>query len=249
MTQTASPAKLVQIPDEKFFQLVPNPTATGNPRFYRTWEHEGVATRLATADKIDVVSASASDAGDSDLAVTVLGYVSGILTRETYALNGTTKVSGTNTFDAREIWVSKQKDTTGVITVSENSGSTTIVTLGPDERSPRFKVVTLYPEPSSAITISLEYYSRIPTLENDSDSPIFNGQFHYVVTLGTLAKTYRHLNKESQMIASRADFSASVRSMVASDMVIPDLIEHLSPQGDMIHFIHQTRSEDAVSAG
>ena len=63
--QTTTPIKLDQVTDEDFFKFIPNPTAKGNPRFYRLWETEGVATRLATADKIDVVSDNAGDAEDS----------------------------------------------------------------------------------------------------------------------------------------------------------------------------------------
>jgi len=246
LRQTASPIKLRQIPDDRFFELIPNPTATGNPRWYRLWEHEGVATRLAAADTIDVVSSSTSDAGDSELAVSVLGYVAGILTVETYALNGTTKVNGTNTFEAREIYVSKQKDTTGIITVTENSGATTLVTVGKDERAPKFKVISLYPQPSS-IVMNLEYYTYMPLLENDSDVPIFHSKWHYVVKLGVVAKIYQYLNKETNFLTQQGLYSASVRAMVSADSHEPDLINHMRPRSFRSPNIHLRRSEDAIA--
>jgi len=245
--QTASPIKLRQIPDDRFFELIPNPTATGNPRWYRLWDQEGVATRLATADKVDVVSDSTSDAGDSTLAVTVSGYVSGIWRTETYALNGTTKVTGSLTFDAREIYVSKQKDTTGTITVSENSGATTLTTVSPDERSPKFRVMTLYPNPGSALTISMEYYTRMPLLENDSDTPAFDRKWHYIVKLGALAKVYQYLNKETDFITQQGLYSAALRSMVSADSHEPDLINHLRPRVNRVRRVHLRRSEDAIA--
>lgn len=244
--QTESPIKLVQVPDERFFELVPNPTEEGNPRFYRLWEHDGVATRLAAADTIDVVSSSTSDAGDSTLAVTVEGFVNGIWTKETYALNGATTVSGTNTFQAREVFVSKQKDTTGTITVTENSGGTTLVTLGPDERGARFKVITLYPEPSSAITIYLEYYTRIPMLENDSDVPIFDEKWHYIIRIGTISKILQYLNKETEFAAMQALYASGVRSMVEADKTNPDLISRMAPRQHLFPTVHLVRSEDAI---
>jgi len=245
--QTASPIKLRQIPDDRFFELIPNPTATGNPRWYRLWEYEGVATRLATADKVDIVSSSTSDAGDSTLAVTVSGYVSGIWRTETYALNGTTKVTGSLTFDAREIYVSKQKDTAGVITASENSGATTLTTLGPKERAPKFRVMTLYPNPGSALTISMEYYTRMLLLENDSDVPGFDRKWHYVVLLGTIAKIYQTLNKEIDFITQQGLYSASVRAMVSADSHEPDLIDHLRPRDPRRISIRLVRSTDAIA--
>jgi len=169
--QTNTPIKLEQITDELFFKYVPNPTATGNPRYYRIWESEGIATRLSSAEKINVVSSSTSDAGSAELSVSIVGYSSGILTSETYQLNGTTSVSGTTTWDAREIYVSKQKQTTGTITVSGNTSSTSLLTLGKEERAPKFKVLSLYPIPSSAITMYVEFYKRIRELTNDSDVP------------------------------------------------------------------------------
>ena len=59
--QTSSPQKLRFMPDEIFYAYIPNPTATGNPKWYRMWEEEGVSTRLSTDDKIKVVSSSTSD--------------------------------------------------------------------------------------------------------------------------------------------------------------------------------------------
>jgi len=246
--QTETPTKLIQIPDEKFFELVPNPTDSGNPRWYRIWEVDGVATRLATADTIDVVSSSASDSGDSTLSLTVSGYDSnGIWRRETYQLNGTTDVTGSTTFAAREVYVSKQKDTTGSITVKENSGGTTLVILGPQERSASFRVMTLYPNPGSALTIYIEYYTRIPSLENDSEVPIFDEKWHYIIRLGVISKIYQYLNKETDYVTTQNLYASAVRAMVEADRYAPDLIEHMSPRDLVRPTVHLRRSEDAIS--
>ena len=244
--QTESPTLLHRVTDEDFFKYVPDPTATGNPRFYRIWEVEGVSTKLSSADTIDVLSSSASDAGDSALSVSVSGYSSGLWRTNTYQLNGVTPVSGTITFDADSpIIVSKQKNTTGVITARKNTGSTTLVTLSPTERSPRFKVISLYPIPSSVMTIYIEFHSSIPSLYADSDSPILPEKWHYVIHLGTLAKVYQYLNKEASFLSVQATYAAAVRAMVSSDKTEPDLIEHLSGS-DVFPFIWQKRTEDVI---
>lgn len=231
--QTSSPAKLVQMPDELFFKYLPNPTASGKPLFYRLWETEGLSTRISTAEKINVVSSSANDDGSAELAVSVTGYSSGLLKTETYQLDGTTSVSGTTTWDAREVYVSKQKNTTGTITLTGNTSGTTLLTLAPNERAPRFKIVTLYPKPSSVITMYVEYYKRIPHLDNDSDAPIFDEKWHYVVRLGAIAKVYQYLNKEQDFLVMQNMFAGAVKSMMASDRTNPDLIERLEPR--MLH--------------
>ena len=79
----------------------------------------------------------------------VTGYVSGRMQTEIITLNGTAKASGSVTFDAGVLFVSKSANTTGNITVTENSGSTTLIVIGKEEVSPRFKVLSCYPIPTS----------------------------------------------------------------------------------------------------
>ena len=246
--QTNSPIKLTQIPDEKFFEYVPNPTATGNPTLYRLWEEEGVSTRLTADSVLNVVSSSASDAGSSELYVTVRGHDSnGIPQVETFALNGTGTVTGSVTWDSdHELFISKQKNTTGTITVT-NASAVTIVKLGPTERNPKFKVISLYPIPSSAITIYVEYYTRIPNLVNDSDCPIFDEKWHYVVRLGALAKAFQYLNKETDMVNVHKMFESGVRSMVAADTTEPDLINYLKRHDPMYSPHIRIRRADELS--
>lgn len=225
LRQTTSPCKLSYIPDEIFYREHPNPTESGNPTIYRLWEIDGVSTRLAAADTIDLVSSSGSDG--SSVTATVLGYISGRLTSETYTMNGTSTVAGTKTFDAREIFVSKSAVTVGDITVKEHSGSTNLVIVGKEETSPRFKVLSLYPTPNSAITMYLEYYKRIREMVNDSDVPEFDPKWHHVVRIGTLAKVYQHLGKTTDFVTTYELYRKMVRSMVSSDTTTPDLITTL----------------------
>jgi len=224
----ASPDTLLKkMTDYRFYRMIPAPTDTGNPEIFRQSQISGIATTLAVADKINVVSSSTSDDGDSDLVVSVTGFSNGILVTETYTLDGTTLVSGTITFDAREIYVSKLKDTTGIITITENSGSTTLTTLGSQDRTPIHPVVSLYPIPSSVKTIYVSYYTQMRNLNNDSDTPLFREHWHYVVRLGALAKTYQYLNKEESFNAAQSLYSSAVRAMVAEDRDDPSYIPEL----------------------
>ncbi len=233
LRQTQSPSRLVNIPDEIFFNKIPDPTESGTPRFYREWSIDGLSTKLASADTINIVSSSTSDG--STFTVTILGYVSGRLTSEVLTLNGTSSVTGSTSFDAREIFISKSANTTGNITVTRNTGGTTLLVLGKEEVSPRFKVITLYPKPNSAITMYLEYYKTIRELVNDSDVPEFDQKFHYVVRIGTLAKVYQLLGKTEDFLTTNQLYTSSVRSMVANDTTTPDLIEHLEPRNRSIY--------------
>ena len=225
--QTSSPIKLRQVPDEIFYRRIPNPTATGNPFFYRLWEQEGVSTRLAVADTIDIVSGSTSDTAQT---VSIVGYdANDVIKSEVLTLNGTTTVAGTITFAAnRPLRVSKSASTAGDITVTENSGGTTLVILGSEDRSPRFKVIGFYPIPGSGITISLEYFTRIRRLVNEADVPDIDEKWIWVVRAGALAKIFQYQNKSEDFVLQQNIYQEGVRSMVKEDMVEMDYIPKLA---------------------
>ena len=224
LRQLDSPTRIDYVPDEIFYRELPDPSESGNPRLYRLWEIGGTSTKLAAADKVDIVSSSSSDTTDYKIVIT--GYIGGRLESEEYSVNGMTTVSGTKTFDARELFVSKSALTYGDITVKRNTGASTLVVVGKEEITPRFKVLSLYPTPTSN-TIYMEYYKKIKELNNDSESPEFDSKWHHVVRIGTLAKVYEHLGKTVDAQTTNAWYSKMVRSMVASDETNPDYVPYL----------------------
>lgn len=250
MRQETTPSKIYQVTDEQFYRLIPKPSSTtGTPIYYRIWDFEGVSTRLAAADTIDVVSSSTSDSGSSAYTVTIVGYKStGVLHAETYTLNGTTKVTGSTTFAAREIWISKRAATNGDITVTRGTSPyATLLVMGKEDRAPRFRIISLYPIPSAVITIYIEYYSTIRPLTNDSDSPNMPSEYIWVVRLGAISKVYGEYLKDpvlGPLYESR--YRDAVRAMVASDMTEPDLIEHLEAREAMV-LNAVKRSDDAIA--
>ena len=221
--QTDSPIKLIYVPDEVFYRRHPDPTATGRPTHYRLWEEEGLSVRLAVADTVTVVSSSASDG--SSISISVVGYdTDGIKRSEVINLNGTSTVGGTITWDAtRPLRISKSADTVGVITVTETSGATTILKIGEHERSPRFRVISFFPIPSSAITISLEYFTRIRNLEHDASVPDIDSKWTWVVVAGVLSKIYQYQNKGEYPSAFEV-YRNGVRAMVKADIQRSDYI-------------------------
>lgn len=227
--QISTPIKLRFIPDELFYEWIPNPTATGNPKWYRIWEVEGVSTRLSTDDTIEVLSSSASD---TTQAVRITGYdTDGLLRTESITLTGTTAVAGTITFDAgRILRVSKSADTVGVITIREKTADTVLLKLAPTETNARFKVVSFYPIITSATTLYLEYFTKIRKLEGDNDVPDIPERWIWLVRLGTMAKVYQYQPKENLFNTTQAMYAAGLRSMVRTDMGNIDFIPYLRSQ-------------------
>jgi hypothetical protein len=227
--QITTPTKINFIPDDLFYEYIPYPTATGNPRWYRIWEEEGVEVRLSTDDMIEVLSSSSSDTSQT---VRIVGYdTNGLLRTESLTLTGETAVAGTITYDAGKILrVSKSADTTGIITVREKTADTTLVKLAPTERTARFKIISFYPIPSSAITLYIEYFTAIRRLEGDNDVPDIPEKWLWLVRVGTMAKVYQYQNKESLFNTMQGIYATGVRAMVKSDMQNADYIPALRSQ-------------------
>jgi len=140
-------------------------------------------------------------------------------------MNGVTQVSGSITFDAREIFISKSGIFNGIVTVTDGSANA-VTTLGPEEISPRHKVVSLWPTPSST-EVYMEYYKRIKELNHDHESPEFDPKWHHVVYVGTLTKIYEYLGKTNEKISTATWYQKLVRAMVADDECTPDRIDYL----------------------
>lgn len=233
--QTSSPSKLHFIPDDLFYDHIPNPSATGNPKWYRLWEEEGVSVRLSADDTIEVLSSSASDVTQT---VRIVGIDSnGLPQTESLTLTGSTGVSGSITWNAGDVLrISKSAATVGTVTVRKATGDTTLVQLAPQEISARFKIISFYPIPSSVISLYIEYYTRIRDLEGDNDVPDIDEKWIWLIRIGTMAKVYQYQNKETLFTATQGMFASGVRSMVRSDLAnidfIPTLRSQLQNNGD-----------------
>jgi len=228
--QTTSPQKVYFVPDDLFYEFIPNPTATGNPKWYRLWEEEGVSVRLSADDLVTVKSSSTSDTSQT---VRIVGYdTAGLLRTESLTLSGVALVNGTITYDSgKPLKVSKSADTVGIITVAKQTAPlTTLVQLAPTETMARFKIISFYPIPSSAITLYLEYFTRIRRLEGDNDVPDIDERWLWVVRVGTMAKVYQYQGKEALFTATQGMFASGVRSMVRTDMANSDFIPTLRSQ-------------------
>jgi hypothetical protein len=113
----------------------------------------------------------------------------------------------------------------GNLTVKDGSGNTLVI-IGKEEISPRFKVASFWPIPSST-AVYMEYYKKIKELNHDYEMPEFDPKWHHVVRIGTLAKIYEYLGKENEKITTNAWYSKMVRAMVADDEIHPDYVSQI----------------------
>jgi hypothetical protein len=180
-------------------------------------------------DTIEVISSSASDTTQT---VRIVGKdANGLVRTESLTLTGTTVVAGTITYNSGDVLrISKSADTVGIITVRKATLDVTLVQLAPTETSARFKVISFYPIPSSAITLYIEYFTHIRRLEGDNDVPDLAEKWMWLVRMGTMAKVYQYQGKESLFNTIQALFASGVRSMVKQDLQNIDYIPSMRSQ-------------------
>ena len=151
---------------------------TGNPDQYIDIGSKSVQALMSIADKVQVLSTSASDVSPAIIRIT--GEVSGMPVGENITLTGVTAVDSSNTFDASaELQITAGSssailtDLIGVVTVREKTTTANVIAkLSPNERAPYYKWIRLSVEPASALTAQVWYKKRWLPLTNDNDAPL-----------------------------------------------------------------------------
>ena len=247
LRQLTTPMKLYYLPDHLFYRWIADPEnqSTGIPRVYRLWEETGFSTNLAAADTIYVVSSASADT--STFKVRVVGRnSSGEVVAETLSLNGTTNVPSSTTWATSGLQqVSKSAATTGTISVYRTTGATLLSELEPENLSPRDKRIGLYPIPSSAITLYLEYYKRYRYLTNDNDVPQLDSQWVWMLREGALAMMWGYKQNEAQQLLAQRRFEEGLKLMRSRDEMNVDYIPVLQPR--LISYATIRRTSDSVN--
>lgn len=164
------------------------------PNMYRMWGEDMVIEQLRSPSVITMSSSSALDS--SAIQVVVFGIVGGYPDSEVVTLNGTTPVVTTKTFDSIER-VAKNASTSGLITLTANSGDTTVavIPIGNQTSGIQYKKIQLWPLPTTAFPITIQYYKDPYKLVNDYDVHELGGEFDEAVILLSVAKLRADTNQ------------------------------------------------------
>lgn len=193
---------------------------TGNVTDYMDIGSKSVSALLSTADKIQVLSSSASDI--TPMIIRVTGESSSMPVSENITLTGATAADSTNTFDSgAELILSAGtsdgtlQDLAGVVTVREKTTSAnTLAKLAPNERAPLYKWIRFSPTPSATATIQIWYKKRWYPLVNDNDAPIIPCANEIVE--GIVADALWEDGQETAAHAQEIKFSNSVKELWTS---------------------------------
>lgn len=155
---SVAPYKLTMMSRYNLDRFDPKRTMTGDPKIAAISDMAPVSTQPGSAAVITVVSSSTDDVTQK---VLVKGIVSGQEDYEQVSLNGTTSASTTKSFSSITS-ITKSATTSGRVTVT--SGATTVVVLGPLDKTVNLRVMSLYPIPQSVLTITVRHFDRAPFL-------------------------------------------------------------------------------------
>jgi len=217
---------------------------TGQPLTYIDIGSKSCSAVMSIADKVQVVSTSASDT--SPMVIRVHGEVSGILVAESITLTGTTSANSTTTFDSgSELIISagtsdgSLQDLAGVVTVREKTTTSNVLAkLASNERAPYYKWLRFSPTPSASITANVWYKKRWMPLVDDNDVPLIPCANQIIN--GVVADALWEDGQEQAATAQESKFNSSVTELFISrrrrnlkKQVIPDNDDTL-PMGRII---------------
>lgn len=180
------PYQMKYITDQDFISAGTDRTEINTPIAYKMWGVDMVIEQLRASSVVSVVSSSASD---TSKIVTVHGVVAGYPDYEEITTNGTNTVSGTKTFSSIERVV-KSGVTVGRITVTANSGNTTVavIPVGDITEGIQYRKIQLYPLPSREFDINVYFYKDVYALVSDYDVHELGPEFDEAIILLSASK-------------------------------------------------------------
>jgi hypothetical protein len=190
------PYKLHFLTDQDFLGSSVDRETESTPEAYRMWGEDWAREQPKQASTLSI---SSSETADTNIEVTVFGIVSGYPDFETIttnASNGTTSVAGLKSFTSIER-VTKASSSTGRITVTSDSGNTTVAVLpvGDSTSGIQYKKVRLYPLPDEVIPVNVWYYKDPWRLVNNNDIHELGDEFDESIILLATAKMLQSDNK------------------------------------------------------
>lgn len=191
------PLRMEYATDIDFYKNITDVYSQNIPTIYRMWGEDNIISQLKAASVLSIASSSTSD---TSISITVFGVVSGYPDYETIVTNGTngtTAVAGSKSFTTIER-VIKSASSVGRITVTGNTGNTTVAVLpvGNTTESIRYKKVQLWPLPNTVFPMNVQYYKEPYLLVNDGDAHDLGPNFDEALILLSSAKIRLDNNQE-----------------------------------------------------
>jgi hypothetical protein len=197
---------------EWYMAQEPDPSSsTGTPQYWAPVGQVAVAAQPSNASALYVDSTSASD--------TQTCYVEGIRTggypfSASVTMTGTTAVqigSLSDILAVTKFYLSSSA--VGTVTLHEDAeGGTELARIAIGQTHARYLRIALWPTPSSAISLTLDYARQIEDMSQHTDEPLVPRDFHWVIEAGARMLEYEKQEDRRHQIA-RAEYEKGVRDL------------------------------------
>lgn len=164
--------------------IAPDPTVqTGDPEVFCVQGQTRVAVQPSNASAVFIDSTSASDTGTVRIEGVITG---GYRQSASQTMTGTTAVqigSLSSWIQIDNVYLSAAA--VGTVTLHEDaSGGTELARIPIGATMPRYWTVHLWPTPTSAITLTLDYAREISDMAQSTDEPLLPVDFHRLLVYG-----------------------------------------------------------------
>ena len=200
------------------------------PLIYRMWGEDWVINQPRTAGLINCVSSSTADTAAE---VTIFGVVSGYPDSEKISLNGTTTVPTAKSFTSIER-ITKDSSTTGRVTVTSDSGNTSIAVLpaGNTTTGIQYKKIELFPYPDDVYQINVQYYKEPYKLVNDDDIHEIGSDFDNAIILLSTATLNGEQSKDKNVANFYSLYEKEIQMLTRKNVDKLDWLPRLQRWGD-----------------
>ena len=206
-----------------------------------------VKAEIVSAEKVTVVSTSASDISPN--VVRVSGLVNGVILGENIVLTGTSSAASTNTYDANQklkisIGTSDQtrKTVVGKITVTGQTSSTVYAQVSPQEFAHEYHWFRVSPTPKASGTQpTWEIWHSLPIefLVNDNDIPIYDCCDELVQ--GTFADALREDGLEQEATIAEEKFVSMVKELQEKNVDLNEVQQFIPSNSNSIKMLDYYR--------
>lgn len=159
-------------------------TLVGSSEYFTVGEIS-MKDQPTSASTLSIVSDSSSD---NTQTVFVRGIKNGYENTETVTLSGTTPATTTGSY-TKILQISKSATSSGVITVTSNSGAVTIAVIPAGQLQARYRIIRFFYIPTASVSMVVRYKRSPLPLVNDYDYPILDIADELVV--GATADAWR----------------------------------------------------------
>jgi hypothetical protein len=187
----------------------PDPSGTtGNPEVWVPIGYGPLRIQPSDASTLYAVSSSASDT----MSIVIEGVRAGNLTSATVTMTGATAVSLGAWTEVHKIHLLYLPAGTIEIWEDAQTTGTLLGTLPIGKTGFRYYTFALWPTPSSALTLTVDYQRQVQDMVSNTDEPLWPEDFHWVLAAGARMLEWEKQD-DSRWQAARQEYEKGVRDL------------------------------------